>query len=149
MEIKNFLDSKIIKVNIKATNKESVLKELVNTLKENDYIDNSELFLEDVYKREEEGVTGIGNYVAIPHGKSAAVKNVGVAIGVLENEIEWETLDENGVKVVILFAVGNDLEGAKTHLKLLSKFAQRLGNDEVVANLVKANSIEEVIGSFS
>lgn len=148
MEIQEILDPKVIKVGINKTDKSSVLLELSNTLKDAGYIDNTEVFLEDIYKREAIGVTGIGNYIAIPHGKSSVVKKVGVAIGILENEIEWETIDDNGVKVVILFSVGDDPNGATTHLKLLSKVAQRLGNDKVVSSLIESKSVEEVIESF-
>lgn len=148
MELEEFLDPQVIKVGMKKNDKVSVLIELSNVLKNAGYIDDEETFLEDIYKREEIGITGIGNYVAIPHGKSAAVKKVGVAIGILENEIEWETMDDNGVKVVILFSVGNDPNGAQTHLKLLSKVAQRLGNDEVISSLIESKSVQDVIKSF-
>jgi PTS system fructose-specific IIA component len=133
---------------MKKKDKESVLIDLSNVLKNAGYIDDEETFLEDIYKREAIGITGIGNYVAIPHGKSSAVKKVGVAIGILENEIEWETMDDNGVKVVILFSVGDDPNGAQTHLKLLSKVAQKLGNDQVVSNLIESKSVQDVINSF-
>lgn len=148
MELEEFLDPQVIKVGMKKNDKDSVLIDLCNVLKNAGYIDDEETFLEDIYKRESIGITGIGNYVAIPHGKSAAVKKIGVAIGVLENEIEWETMDDNGVKVVILFSVGNDPNGAQTHLKLLSKVAQRLGNDEVISSLIESKSVQDVINSF-
>jgi len=148
MQLQEILDVQTIKVGMNNPNKDSIIKELAQDLKGKGYLNNIEVFLTDVYKRESEGATGIGNYVAIPHGKSSAVTKVGVAIGVLDHEIQWETLDGNGVKVVILFSVGNDVEGAKTHLKLLSNFARKLGNDEVVANLIKSTSVQEVIDSF-
>lgn len=148
MEVQEFLNPDIIKVGLEGNNKDSVLRELAELLKEADYIDDVKVFLEDIYKREEEGETGIGNYIAIPHGKSSTVKKIGVAIGVLNNEIEWETLDGNGVKVVILFSVGNGKDGAMVHLRLLSKFAQKLGNDDVVNNLIKSKNINDVINSF-
>ncbi len=104
--------------------------------------------MKDVYEREAVGQTGIGNYIAIPHGKSAYVKEIGVAIGVLNEEIPWETLDGKGVKGIILFAVGDDTEGAQQHLKLLSLFARKLGNDEVTAALLKAKEPQQVIEVF-
>ena len=94
-------------------------------------------------------IFGTMKNIAIPHGKSASVKKIGVAIGVTAREIPWETLDGKGVKGIILFAVGNDNEGAKTHLKLLSLFARKLGNDEVVEQLIKAKETKEVIAAFA
>lgn len=148
MELKKILDPQIIQIGMKTQDKESTIKELIGKLKTHGYVHDEELFLNDIYQREAEGATGIGNFIAIPHGKSNAVDKVGVAIGVLEHEIEWETLDEHGVKIVILFSVGSDVDGAQKHLKLLSTFARKLGNDDVVDNLLKSNSVQDVINAF-
>ncbi|MDQ8287891.1 fructose PTS transporter subunit IIA [Enterococcus faecium] len=147
MEVTNIIDPNTIKTNLAGTTKEEVLEELATILLENAYITDIKEFMKDIYAREKEGQTGIGNYIAIPHGKSASVKKIGVAIGVTAREIPWETLDGKGVKGIILFAVGND--GAKTHLKLLSLFARKLGNDEVVEQLIKAKETKEVIAAFA
>ena len=148
MEIKEIIDPTIIKTNLNGKTKDEVLYELANRLYEQEYITDVEAFVKDIYLREAQGQTGIGNYIAIPHGKSAYVKKVGVAIGVTENEIPWETLDGKGVKGIILFAVGDDTEGAQKHLKLLSLFARKLGNDEVVERLIAAREIDEVVAAF-
>lgn len=148
MEIKEIIDPTIIKTNLDGKTKDEVLYELANRLYEQEYITDVEAFVIDIYLREAQGQTGIGNYIAIPHGKSAYVKKVGVAIGVTENEIPWETLDGKGVKGIILFAVGDDTEGAQKHLKLLSLFARKLGNDEVVERLIAAREIDEVVAAF-
>ncbi|WP_301356889.1 fructose PTS transporter subunit IIA [Enterococcus spodopteracolus] len=148
MEIKEIIDPTIIKTNLDGKTKDEVLYQLANRLYEQEYITDVEAFVKDIYLREAQGQTGIGNYIAIPHGKSAYVKKVGVAIGVTENEIPWETLDGKGVKGIILFAVGDDTEGAQKHLKLLSLFARKLGNDEVVERLIAAREIDEVVAAF-
>lgn len=90
------------------------------------------------------GQTGIGNYIAIPHGNSDAVQKIGVAIGITQQEIPWETLDGKGVKGIILFAVGKENDGAQTHLKLLSLFARKLGNDEVIEKMLQSKNAEDV-----
>ncbi|SFE98444.1 fructose PTS transporter subunit IIA [Trichococcus pasteurii] len=148
MEITTIIDPRIVKTNMAAESKGDVLNQLTTLLLDAGYITDIEGFIRDIYTREEEGMTGIGNYIAIPHGKSAFVKEVGVAIGVLENEIPWETLDGKGVKGIILFAVGNDTAGAKEHLKLLSLFARKLGNDEVIKNLLLSKNADEVMKAF-
>lgn len=149
MEVKEIIDPKIIKTNLTGTTKDEVLRELAQVLLENGYISEVDGFITDIYAREAEGQTGIGNYIAIPHGKSAFVKKIGVAIGVTENEIPWESLDGNGVKGIILFAVGNDTDGAQNHLKLLSLFARKLGNDEVVGKLIQAQEADQVVAAFA
>ena len=87
--------------------------------------------------------------LAIPHGKSQTVKKNGVAIAILEHEIAWESLDDTGAKVVVLFDVGVDSEGAKEHLRMLSLFAKKLGKDSVIDALLKANSVDEVVAAFN
>ena len=94
-------------------------------------------------------MTGIGNYVAIPHGKSDSVTQVGISIGKLNQEIEWETLDGKGVKLIFLFAVSNDTEYAKNHMRLLAQIAGKLGNDENIEKLLNAQSIEELKAVFA
>ncbi len=149
VEVAKIIDPNNIKTNLVGETKDEVLKELATVLLQNHYITDVDGFMADIYAREEEGQTGIGNYIAIPHGKSPYVDRIGVAIGVTENEIPWESLDGKGVKGIILFAVGDDNEGAQEHLKLLSLFARKLGNDEVIEQLIQAKDGDEVVAAFS
>jgi len=144
MEVKDIIDLKTIKTNMSAKNKEEAIQELAEALLKDEYITDINEFLKDIYAREAVGQTGIGNYIAIPHGKSDSVKKVGVAIGITQEEIPWETLDGNGVKGIILFAVGNDNDGAQNHLKILSLFARKLGNDEVIEKMLLSKNAEDV-----
>jgi len=144
MDIKDIIDLNTVRTNLDVENKEEALQALSEVLLQNEYISDVNEFLKDIYEREEVGQTGIGNYIAIPHGKSNSVKKTGVAIGVTKKEIPWETLDGKGVKGVILFSVGKDNEGAQNHLKILSSFARKLGNDEIIEELLQAKAAEDV-----
>jgi PTS system fructose-specific IIA component len=144
MEVKDIIDLNTIKTNMSAKSKEEAIQELAEVLLQDEYITDINGFLKDIYAREAVGQTGIGNYIAIPHGKSDSVKKVGVAIGITQEEIPWETLDGNGVKGIILFAVGNDNDGAQNHLKILSLFARKLGNDEVIEKMLQSKNAEDV-----
>lgn len=143
------IDPKTIITNLKAETKDDVLRALANAFYQEGYIGDVDEFVKSVYEREAEGATGIGNHVAIPHGKSQTVKKNGVAIAILEHEIAWESLDDTGAKVVVLFDVGVDSEGAKEHLRMLSLFAKKLGKDSVIDALLKANSVDEVVAAFN
>ena len=146
--ITSVLDPKVIKIGLNAKNKYEVIVQLAELLKNANYIDKVDHFVQDIYLREKEGLTGIGQGIAIPHGKSDDVKRIGVAIGILKHGIEWESLDNEKIRIVILFAVSNDTNSAKNQLKLLSIFAGRLGHKHVVDKLKKAESIQEVIDAF-
>ncbi len=71
MEVKDIVDLDIVKTNMAAKTKDDALNDLANQLLRNGYISEVEGFIKDIYAREAEGQTGIGNYIAIPHGKSA------------------------------------------------------------------------------
>ncbi len=148
-QIDEVLDPRLIKLNLNASSKRDAITQLSETLKDADYINDVPSFVKDIYLREKEGITGIGDGIAIPHGKSDYVTKVGVAIGVFNKPIEWETLDDEGVTVVILFAVSNDTESACNQLKLLSLFAARLGHEDVIEKLKKATSSAELIAAFT
>lgn len=148
MEFTDVLDKRQIVTQLDVNSKDEVFNRLADCFVETGIIDNKEQFIKDVYERKKIGVTGIGNYIAIPHGRSESVKKPGVAIALLDHEIEWESLDDTGAKVVILFAVGADDEGANEHLKLLAMFSKRLGNDAIIQRLFKANTVDDVMASF-
>lgn len=148
MQLVDVLDERVIDLHAKASNKEEVLTLLARKLKDAGYIADVEEFKKDIYVRESEGVTGIGNYIAIPHGKSDSVTQVGIAIAKLDQEIEWETLDGKGVRLVFLFAVSNDHEYARNHMLLLADIAKTLGNDEAVEKLLKVETMEELVSIF-
>lgn len=144
MNIKDALDERIIDLEIEVNDKEAAITHLSKKLKAAGYIENIDEFIKDIYEREAQGITGIGNYIAIPHGKSDAVKQVGIAIGRLKKEIAWETLDDKGVSLIFLFAVSNDHDYARNHMKLLAEIAMKLGNDETVEKLQNVQNIEEL-----
>lgn len=149
MAVKEILDQSVIDLNMKVTNKDEVLKHLAGLLKKAGYIDNLEGYLSDVYLREKEGITGIGNHVAIPHGKSDSVDKVGIAVGRTEQMIEWESYDGEPSDLFFLFAVPSDSEGAKDHLRLISELAGKLGNNRTMEKLQTARSYEDLLEAFS
>lgn len=145
MELVSALDEKLILTADDSENKDEILTKLTDLLYEEGYISNSEKFMEDVYEREDIAPTGIGNHIAIPHGKSESVIKPAVAIGVLNNEIEWESIDDTKVKVVVLLAASHDNQGAQDHLKLLSAVARKLGKSSVTEELYKAQTTDDVV----
>jgi fructose-specific phosphotransferase system IIA component len=148
MDLSKVIKSETIKLDMEATTKEDVIKELTELLYKVNAISNKESFLKDVFYRESIGTTGIGNGIAIPHGKSKSVNKTSLAIGRTKSDIEWESLDEQPVRFIILFAVTEEDKNS-THIKILAKVASNLGDDDVCANLLKAKSPEEILDIFS
>ena len=143
INLKKIINKDLMIINNQATDKDTILKELCLLLQEKQYINDYQSFLNDIYLREKEGVTGIGDGIAIPHGKSISVDETTVAIAVLKDEIEWETLDDQDVKVVILFAV-KDTDATTTHIVLLQKVATLLARETFIKQLKNIENKEEL-----
>ena len=149
MEVTEVLNRKTIVTHLDVNNKAEALDKMAELFDEAGNVSDKEQYVKDVYAREAIGETGIGNHIAIPHGKSKAVVAPGVAIAVLYHEIEWESLDDTGAKVIILFAVGADNEAAEEHLRMLAAFSKSLGNDAVTNRLFAADTVDDVIAAFT
>lgn len=141
--LEKIIKKELIVINSQAKNKDDLLIEMVDILHKNNFVSNKEEFLTDVHLREQEGETGIGQGVAIPHGKSKGVKTTTLAVATLADPIEWESLDDEKVKVVILFAV-KDSDINTTHILLLQQVAVMLADEEFLEQLKHAKTTEEI-----
>ena len=104
--------------------------------------------MNDVLTRESISTTGIGNGIAIPHGKSANVLETTVAIGRCEKQLEWESVDDKPVNFIVLLAV-NENDRTGVHVRLLSQMARKLASEETCRRLVDAKTAEEITSIFS
>lgn len=148
MDISRILTPRRVNLNLQASSKEEAIIELTDLLFSDGAISDKQAFIKDVWLREAEGSTGFENHIAIPHGKSSAVKQTTLAIGRSQQDIPWETLDGSQVRCIILFAVC--LEDQNTpHIRLLSQVASALADDEVIAQLLVENDPSEIIRLFS
>lgn len=143
MELETVLSPENVRLQLKGRTKEEVLQEMTELLFENGYITSREDFLKELYLREEEGITGIGDGIAIPHGKSEVVTRTAIAVGRNREGIQWETFDDKPVQVVILFAV-RDVDRSQ-HIMLLSRVAELLCDKEVSKGLLKAEDTETIL----
>lgn len=148
LDLAGVISSETIKLEMKANTKDEAIRELTQMLFDSGKIADMDAFIEDVYYREKLGVTGFGNGIAIPHGKSKFVKRTSLAIGRTKKPIEWESLDDQPVNFIILFAV-TDEDKNSTHIRLLSQVATKLGDDEVCERLKAALTPEEVYHIFA
>lgn len=148
MNVAEVLKRERIAENLSAKTKEEALAKLTDLLFESGALSDKDAFLKDVLDREAVSTTGIGNGIAIPHGKSANVKETTVAIGRLENEIEWESVDDKPVKLIVLLAV-NEEDKTGVHVKLLSGMARKLAAEQTCKRLLDAKDADEIINIFS
>ena len=146
MKITDLLEERAIKLNALASSKEEVLNQMINLISQTGNIVNKQEFKETVFKREKEGTTGIGEGIAIPHGKSRAVKKACLAAAVLPKGVEFEALDSK--KVNLIFLIASPEEGNNTHLEVLSRLSALLMDEKFRENLKKSKTPKEFIDAI-
>ena len=143
------LDPAIIDLNVEGTTKDEVLRHLAGDLLQNGYIDSIDQFVSDIYEREAEGPTGMGEGISIPHGHSSAAKKIGIAIGKTLNPIPWESdVTDDGTQettMIFLFCVPANGDFIANHQMLLSQLATKLGCDARIAKLPTCQTVEEIV----
>ena len=143
MKIMDFLDKKAITVNLKAADKEGVLRELVDLLAKAGAIKNRADMVKTLLAREALGSTGIGQGIGIPHGKSQNIKELVAAFGMSPKGVNFDSLD--GEPVYIFFLLIAPEESAGPHLKALARISRMLKDKYFRERLKKAKDEKEVI----
>ncbi|GHT54731.1 PTS sugar transporter subunit IIA [Endomicrobiia bacterium] len=138
-----FLNQSTIIVDLKSTDKKSIIIELIDVLKNTRKLGKSDEIINAVLEREKLGSTGIGQGVAIPHGKTDVLdKQIGV-LGISRNGVEFNSLD--GELVHIIFVLVGPAEVAEQHLKALSRISKLFRNKFLREDIIKAKTVEEVV----
>lgn len=143
MKLMDFIVKEGIIVNLQSKDKKGVLTEMLKTLQTAKKIANQEKILNILLDREELGSTGIGQGVAIPHGKTDEVNDVVIAFGSSKQGIEFESLD--GEPVYLVFLLLAPVESTGIHLKALAKISRILKDKHFRQSLRNAQTVDEVI----
>lgn len=143
MKIMDFLNKKAVTVSLKATDKDGVIKELVDLLAKVDEIKNKDELVKAILTRESLGSTGIGQGIGIPHAKSPNVKNLVAALGLSQRGVNFDSLD--GEPVYIFFLLIAPEESAGPHLKALARISRMLKDKYFRELLKKAKDEKEIL----
>ena len=143
MKITDLLTKKSINLNVKASNKKDVIEQAVELMEQNGNINNKEEYLKLVMKREEEGSTGVGEGIAIPHGKGNVISKPGLVAMVIPDGVDFESLDGKPVKLLFLIAAPDSKDNL--HLEVLSRLSSLLMNEKFRKDLLNAKSKEEFL----
>ena len=143
MRITELLDKRSIEINGSPKSKEEALDQMVALMAKSGKINDMEAYRKEVYRREEEGTTGVGEGIAIPHGKGAFVDKPGLAAMVVKDGVDYDSLDGEPVHLIFLIAAPNTKDNV--HLDVLSKLSVLLMNEEFSRALQNAKSPEEFI----
>ncbi|GAB6099210.1 PTS sugar transporter subunit IIA [Halanaerocella petrolearia] len=139
----NLINERLIRLDISGENKNEVIKSLASLINESGRLESLDQYYDSLLAREDKSSTGIGNQIAIPHGKSNSVKEPTMAFARLKEGVNWKAIDDEPVKLVFLLAIP---EESKTdgHLKILSALSRNLLNDDFKKQLLNAQTKKEV-----
>jgi len=143
MKITDLLDEKSIKLKATANSKKQALDQIINLINQTGNIENVEKYKEIVFKREEQGTTGIGEGIAIPHGKSNIVKKASLAAMVIPAGVEFEALDNKKVNLMFLIAAPETKDNI--HLEVLSRLSALLMDVNFREKLKSAKNAKEFL----
>ena len=143
MKITDLLSIDSIEIGSSYKDKDELLKNAVKLMCRSGIINNEKEYLNSVLEREKESTTGVGNGIAIPHGRCKTVDKAGLAAIVLNKPVEYEALDNKPVELLFLIAAPEDK--GNVHLEILSKLAMMLMDQEFTFKLKNSRTAEEFI----
>lgn len=143
MTIRDLLAAESINLNGTPAGKTEALNQCIDLMAKSGKISDVEKYRKGVFAREEEGTTGIGMGIAIPHCKSDAVIKAGLAAMVVKDGVEFESLDGTPAKIIFLIAAPNTEDNV--HLQVLSKLSVMLMDEQFTNSLINAGSVDEFL----
>ena len=147
MKIQDLLNKKVMLLDLQATTKEAAIDEMINSLVENGVVIDFDVFKAGIMGREAQTSTGLGDGIAMPHSKNAAVKEATVLFAKSNKGVDYESLDGQPTDLFFMIAAP---EGANnTHLAALAELSKYLMQDGFADRLRKVTSPDEVIAAFN
>ena len=143
MTIRDLLAAESINLNGTPAGKTEALNQCIDLMAKSGKIADVEKYRKGVFAREEEGTTGIGMGIAIPHCKSDAVTKAGLAAMVVKDGVDFESLDGTPAKIIFLIAAPNTEDNV--HLQVLSKLSVMLMDEQLTNSLINAGSVDEFL----
>lgn len=145
----NYFNVKMINIiDNESASKNEILKMLVSNMEENtDLISDKDMFYKEVLERESVGTTGIGMGVAIPHARTKVVKDIIVSVALLKNPVDFDSLDGEKVKIVIL--VGAPKEESRKYLELLSSLSRIFRDKNIRESILESTTTECLIEAIA
>lgn len=143
MKITSLININSIELNATASNKQDAINKLVDLMYKGGNINNKEEYKQAILQREQSSTTGIGDEIAIPHAKTAAVKEAGVAIMIVRDGVDYEALD--GVNTKLFFMIAAPDNGQDTHLQVLSKLSTLIMTPGFKDSILSAKSEKDIL----
>jgi 2-O-A-mannosyl-D-glycerate PTS system EIIABC component len=144
MKLTTLTNKSLVNLQTTFSSREEAINALVEQLDQQGKLHDKQQYLDAVFAREAQGPTALGEGLAVPHGKTDAVKEAGFAVATLKQDMKWKGLDEDeDVNLIFLIAIPN-AEAGSTHMHLLTELTTTLVDDDVREAVLKATTAEEI-----
>ncbi len=138
----NLYSERLIAVNLEADSKDSAIEQLICMLDKENRINSLSEFRDSIYERENESTTEVGEYTAIPHGRSETVIENSVCIATLKKPVIWNFETKEEIDIIFMLAVKKD--SSDTHIEILSKLASKIMEEDFISNIKNSDSKNEI-----
>jgi len=145
MNLTSLTNPSLITLQTTFESRDAAIEALAEQLNQQGKLHNKEEYLKAVFAREEQGPTALGEGLAVPHGKTDAVKEAAFAVATLKQDLKWKGLDEEeDVNLIFLIAIPN-AEAGSTHMHLLTELTTTLVDDDVRQAVLNATNVEQIL----
>ena len=138
----NLYSEKLISVNMDVVSKDSAIEQLICMLDKENRINSLSEFRDSIYERENESTTEVGEYTAIPHGRSETVIENSVCIATLKKPVIWNFETKEEIDIIFMLAVKKD--SSDTHIEILSELASKIMEEDFISNIKNSDSKNEI-----
>ena len=138
----NLYSERLIAVNLEADSKDSAIEQLICMLDKENRINSLSEFRDSIYERENESTTEVGEYTAIPHGRSETVIENSVCIATLKKPVIWNFETKEEIDIIFMLAVKKD--SSDTHIEILSELASKIMEENFISNIKNSDSKNEI-----
>jgi fructose-specific phosphotransferase system IIA component len=146
MKITDILNEDVVRTNLSGTSKTEIIDAMINLVSTQDKVLDKEKLRESIFEREKIMSTGVGSGFAIPHGKTDAVTDIVGAFAITAQPIDYQSLDEQPVRIVFLLVGRDNMVGP--HIKLLSRISRLMNKEEFRKRLLEATTPAEILELF-
>lgn len=143
MKLSDILSDDHVIIPLKSSDKEKIIAEMVDNLYNRKKISNRDKILKAILDREKVMSTGVGDHVAIPHGKAEGVKDIVASLGIAASDVDFHSIDNKPVRLIFLLVGPPDKTGP--HLKALSRISRLMHREEFRKKLLRSKTAKEVM----
>ncbi|MCY7982655.1 fructose-specific PTS transporter subunit EIIC [Bacillus inaquosorum] len=141
-KLTDIISPELIEPHLSGETRDDIIDEMIQTLSDRGVLHSESGFKQAILNREQQGTTAIGMNIAIPHGKSEAVRKPSVAFGIKRSGVDWNSLDGSDAKLIFMIAVPKE-SGGNQHLKILQMLSRKLMDDSYRKQLLSVQTTEE------